>query len=282
MTMTEKTMGKDDLSDFHGRRQRGGAVTGGVEAVEGIPVRWVAADAPQGVALWLTHLGGSAEQTAPMLARLSERGLLAVSFDPPGHGRRSAGGEPWDLAREVLGAFRRRMWPLAGRSVLESLRVLDWVDEHFGVAGPRVAGGVSMGGDVAVALAGVDPRIERVAALVATPDWARPGMQTLGEHHVLLDQGEADRYAQWFFDALNPVTHLEAYERDVAIAFLCGAADLHVPAEAAGRFRSALCDRDPRAADRVRVELYEGLDHLDAARDERLYSAALEWLAPDG
>jgi uncharacterized protein len=107
-------------------------------------------------------------------------------------------------------------------------------------------------------------------------------MQTLGEDHVLLDQGEADRYAQWFFDALNPVTHLEAYERDVAIAFLCGAADLHVLAEAAARFRTALCDRDPCAADRVRVELYEGLDHLDAARDERLYSAALEWLAPGG
>jgi dienelactone hydrolase len=81
-------------------------------------------------------------------------------------------------------------------------------------------------------------------------------MQTLGEDHVLLDQGEADRYAQWFFDALNPVTHLEAYERDVAIAFLCGAADLHVLAEAAARFRTALCDRDPCAADRVRVELY--------------------------
>ena len=47
-------------------------------------------------------------------------------------------------------------------------------------------------------------------------------MQTLGEDRVLLDPGEADRYAQWFFDALNPVTHLEAYERDVAIAFLCG------------------------------------------------------------
>ena len=68
----------------------------------------------------------------------------------------------------------------------------------------------------------------------------------------------------------------------MAIAFLCGAADLHVPAEAVARFRTALCDRDPRTADRVRVELYEGLDHLDAARDERLYSAALEWLAPGG
>jgi hypothetical protein len=32
----------------------------------------------------------------------------------------------------------------------------------------------------------------------------------------------------------------------------------------------------------VRVELYVGLDHLDAARDERLYSATLEWLAPGG
>jgi hypothetical protein len=59
-------------------------------------------------------------------------------------------------------------------------------------------------------------------------------------------EANASMRVQWFFDALNPVTHLEAYERDVAIAFLCGAADLHVPAEAAGRFRTALCDRDPR------------------------------------
>src|SRR5207248_8038184 len=124
-----------------------------------------------GVALWLTHLGGSAEQTAPMLTRLAERGLLAVSFDPPGHGRRGTGGDPWELAGEVLGAFRRRMWPLAGRTVLESLRVLDWVDEQFAVAGPHLAGRVSLGGHVAVALAGIAARIDRVAALAATPDW---------------------------------------------------------------------------------------------------------------
>ena len=181
-------------------------------------MRWVMPDGPRGVALWLTHLGGSTEQTVPMLTRLAERGMLTVSFDPPGHGQRSAGSDPWELAREVLGAFRRRMWPLAGRTVLESLRVLDWVDEQFRIAGPRVAGGVSMGGDVAVALAGVDARIDRVAALAATPDWARPGMQTIGENPGLLDQGQADRYAQWFFDALNPIAHLDAYGRDVAKA----------------------------------------------------------------
>ena len=250
----------------------------GVETVEGIPVRWVMPHGPRGVALWLTHLGGSTEQIVPMLTRLAERGMLAVSFDPPGHGHRGAGSDPWELAREVLEAFRRRMWPLAGRTVLESLRVLDWVDERFRVAGPRVAGGISMGGDVAVALAGIDARIDRVAALAATPDWTRPGMQTIGESPVLLDQGQADRYAKWFVDALNPIAHLDAYGRDIAIALLCGAADLHVPAEASTRFRTALCDRDPRAADRVRVELYEGLEHLEAASDERLYSAAVEWL----
>jgi alpha-beta hydrolase superfamily lysophospholipase len=59
--------------------------------VDGIPVRWSAADGPTGVALWLTHLGGSAEQTDSMLTQLAEHGLLAVSFDPPGHGGCSTG-----------------------------------------------------------------------------------------------------------------------------------------------------------------------------------------------
>jgi uncharacterized protein len=73
-----------------------------------------------------------------------------------------------------------------------------------------------MGGDIAVALAGIDRRISRVAALVATPDWTRPRMRSLDEHSVVIDQGQADRYAQWFFDTFDPMTHLAAYERDVA------------------------------------------------------------------
>jgi hypothetical protein len=55
----------------------------GASQVDGIPMRWAAADAPVGVALWLTHLGGSAEQTLPMLTQLASRGLLAISFEPP-------------------------------------------------------------------------------------------------------------------------------------------------------------------------------------------------------
>jgi uncharacterized protein len=248
-------------------------LTESTDEVDGIPVRWVTADAPAGMALWLTHLGGSAEQSGPMLTRLAHRGLLAVSFDPPGHGPRGNGRDPMELGHEVFGAFRRRMWPLAGLTVLESLRVLDWADQRFGTVGPHFAGGVSMDGDAAVALAGIDERITRVAALVSTPDWSRPGMRELSDYSVVLNQGDADSYAQWFYDAFDPVTHLDSFRRDLAIKFLCGASDLHVPAEAALRFRAAL-------GERVQVELFDGLDHLGAARDERLYEAALEWLTP--
>lgn len=130
--------------------------------------------------------------------------------------------DPLELGREVLGAFRPRMWALAGRTVLESLRVLDWADQQLGNAGRRFVGGVSMGGDIAVALAGTDERITRVTALVATPDWTRPGMRMLDDQKVVLDQGEADRYAEWFYDAFDPMTHLDAYRRDLAISFVCG------------------------------------------------------------
>jgi dienelactone hydrolase len=254
-------------------------VVAGSDEVEGIPVRWVAPrESPSGVALWLTHLGGSTEQAEPMLARLAERGLVAVSFDPPGHGRRGGDTAPREFASRVLASFRQWMWPLLGQTVLECLRVLDWADERFGGGGPHVAGGVSMGGDVAVALAGIDRRISRVSALVATPDWTRPGMRTLDERRQILEQGQADSYAQWFCDELNPMTHLEAYDRDLAISFQCGAADDHVPAEAAIRFRAALTERNPQAADRVNVELYEGLAHVDGARDQRLYAAAIDSL----
>ena len=46
---------------------------GGVETIEGMPVQWVAPGAARGVALWLTHPGGSTEQAALMLTRLAER-----------------------------------------------------------------------------------------------------------------------------------------------------------------------------------------------------------------
>ena len=54
-----------------------------------------------------------------------------------------------------------------------------------------------MGGDISVALAGIDHRIIRVAAIVATPDWTRPGMRDVRGSGEILPQGEPDAYAWW-------------------------------------------------------------------------------------
>ena len=169
--------------------------------------------------------------------------------------------------------------PLLGQTVLESLRVRDWLTATYGGLGDHVAGGVSMGGDVAVALAGVDGRVTRVASLVATPDWARPGMRVLDDPGTVLDQGDADAYARFFHDALDPMTHLDRYERDLEILFAMGGDDHHVPWSNAVAFRDGLAERAAPTRAEVRVEVVAGLDHLAAARDERLYAAALAWLS---
>ena len=247
--------------------------------IDGMPVVCVEpASAARGTAVWVTHLGGSAEQARPMLERLAGHGFAAATFDPPGHGSRGTG-DPWEMAAAVLASFRRRMWPLLGQTVLESLRVQDWLAATYPGVGDRVAGGVSMGGDVAVALAGVDARVTRVASLVATPDWARPGMRVLDDPDTVLDQGDADAYARFFYEALDPMTHLERYERDLEILFEMGGDDHHVPWPNAVAFRDALATRGASSRAAVRVEVVAGLDHLAAARDERLYDAALAWLS---
>jgi dienelactone hydrolase len=247
--------------------------------VEGIPVvLQEPVGVPIGVALWLTHLGGSTDQTLPMLGRLTAAGFVAVSFDPPGHGRRGSA-DPWQIVTATLGSFRQRMWPLLGQTTLEGLRVLDWVLRRFSVPDRCVAGGVSMGGDVAVALAGIDRRIQRACALVATPEWSRPHMHPLDDPTGLLDQGVADAYAQWYYDALNPMSHLFGYDREVDILFVSGGRDHHVPADDALDFRKALIARNPDAAGRIRVEVKPAASHVDV--DDGFYQQALDWFTRD-
>jgi len=48
----------------------------------------------------------------------------------------------------------------------------------------------------------------------------------------LTDQGEADRYAQWSSGHPDPISHLGAYERSVAVSFHYGSEEHHVPPDA--------------------------------------------------
>lgn len=243
------------------------------EQLADVPLYAVDPGEATAVALWMPGLGGSAEENLPILERLAASGLFAVSFDPWRHGRRREETAE-QLYDRVFAAFRREMWPILGRTVLDALRVLDWAAERCGGEPAIVAGGTSMGGDVAVALAGIEPRVARVAALVATPDWTRPGMQAFFDQPGTVDQGEPDAQARWLFEQLDPLSNLDRYRREVAILFECGAEDDHVPPDGALRFREALAgDAD------VTVNLHPGVGHGDGSENGEMIASCVRWLA---
>lgn len=250
--------------------------TPGEDRVDHIPVRWVQPERLRSginAAIWLNHLGGGMDELDRQLMELSQAGFLAISFDTWQHGRRATETENQILAR-VFGNFRRHMWPILGQSVLEATRVIDWVQASFPVSNQVHIGGISMGGDIAVAVAGLDSRVRSVAAIVATPDWLRPGMRDLFEPSELLDPGTADAYAAFFYDTLNPLTHLERYNREVAISFECAADDTHVPPQGALQFQAGLNERE--AAAEVRVQLHPNRTHRQL-RDPVFWSQSLAW-----
>jgi uncharacterized protein len=229
--------------------------------VAGIPVLVIDPErAPSRLVLWQTHLGGAKEQTVPQLRALAGQGCRAVSFDPPGHGDRSDGGDARRFAADVLAHFRLRMWPILGQTTLEALRVLDAVSDP-GIT-QLAAGGVSMGGDVAIALAGIEPGIDRVAALGSTPDWSRPGMTRIDAPDTLVQQGRPDRYGAWLRDQLDPMLHLERYRRGVPMRLHCGGDDHHVPQANGRAFAAALAGAGP-----VEILGHPGLDHFGVCVD---------------
>lgn len=249
------------------------------QLVEGIPTVLVEPRASNGrpVVLWMSHLGGSTEQARPMLDRFAAGGHPAVSFDAVGHGGRGAG-DPWEFASEVLSAFRTRMWPLLGQTTLEATRVLDWAQHQTGRRGSVLAGGVSMGGDVAIALAGIDSRVRRVATVGSTPNWRRPGMRDLQDPSMVVDQGEADAYAQWYADRLDPSRNLERYRGRPAIAFELGDSDRHIPVENARTFAREAQEGEPVPRDRIRIQTYSGLDHIGVTSSDSVLAVAADWL----
>lgn len=240
--------------------------------VDHIPVRWVEATGSshrRQLIIFLPHLCGTKEQVAGLLEELAADGFVALSFDPWQHGERGTESRE-DMVHRVFGAFRRHMWPILGQTTLDTLRIIDWAIATLGVEPAVRIGGLSMGGDIAVAAAGLDYRVQRVAAVVATPDWLRPGMHDAFKPDTLVDQGTPDAYAQYFYDQLNPLTHLARYAHVPEITFYCGEKDTHVPADGALRFQDALRQLYPSSANSVSVQAIPGLTHMDV-RDRSLW-----------
>jgi uncharacterized protein len=247
------------------------------DTVDGIPVLWAepADGASNGdLVLWLPWFTGTKDDVAPQLRQLADAGFVAVSLDPWQHGERGPESAE-QLAVRVFSDFRRNMWPILGQTALDTLRVIDWATTKLGIRGAVKMGGFSMGGDIAIAAAGVDTRISTVAAVIATPDWLRPGMHDFQDPDTLLPAGEPDAYAEFFYDHLNPITNVARYAHRPAITVECGADDAHVPPDGAIRFRDLLSTTYPGYGDRIRVTLHPGLGHTPAPE---MWDNCLDWL----
>ena len=213
--------------------QRGEA--GGVPLVWVEPKRTRAGAGQRQLVIWLPGFSGGKESTLPQLEALAAQGLVALSFDPWQHGERLLSTRE-ELCQRVAGNIRRYFWPILAHSAEEVSGIIDWAQARLEVAPHVGIGGISMGGDIAVAAAGLDARLAVVAAGIATPDWLRPGS--------FEPPGEADAAAQAAYDRCNPLTHLETYAHLPAISFQCGAEDGQVPPDGAARFVEALRQGD--------------------------------------
>jgi dienelactone hydrolase len=163
------------------------------------------------------------------------------------------------------------MWPILAHTAEDILRVLDWAIASLGVESNVYLGGISMGGNIAVAAAGIDKRVMCVAALNATPDWAWSGMD--------IAVGEADTYSEYLFRRLNPMFHLDAYSHCPAITLECGADDKHVPPDGALRFQAALRKTYELCPDKLQVHLHAGVGHQSTVE---MWQNALEWFGRFG
>jgi len=221
--------------------------------IAGIPLLWAAPTVPSNkLVIWLPGFSGSKEGVQENLLDLAQAGFWGLSFDPVQHGERLIASLD-ELRTRVRGNIRRYFWPILAQTAEETSTVIDWAQHEFGVS--RVGmGGISMGGDIAVAAAGADARIGAVAACIATADWLRPGS--------FEPPGEPDGVAQSAYDRRNPLTHVADYHTCPAITFQCGAQDQQVPPDGAQRFvdllRSTLYTEQP---DRLAVFLQPDTAH---------------------
>jgi uncharacterized protein len=216
-----------------------------------IPIKVISPKETKGrtLIIWLPGFSGSKDGSDRQLRELAAKGYVALSFDPYQHGARRIEEQP-ELVKRVRGNIRRYFWPILARTAEEVPLVIDWAIKELGVRKEVGIGGVSMGGDISVAAAGVDKRIKAVSACVGTPDWMRPGS--------FEPPGEPDAAAQ----------------ADFAIAFQSGADDRQVPAEAGQRFVAALQETYRKHPERLVVNLLPMTAH---AFTPAMWEASVKW-----
>jgi dienelactone hydrolase len=246
-------------------------------AVADIPVLWEepARAGERKLVIWLPGFTSSKESVHEYLCELAAAGYVALSFDPVDHGARSriADQESVDPASgsfrdPATGKLYRHFWSILAETAAEAPSVIDWAIAELSVAPPVGMGGISMGGNIAVAAAALDRRIAAVAAGIAEADWLRPGST--------IPLSAPNAYVQDCFDRCNPLTNLANYRHCPAISFQCGADDTLIPPGGAQRFVRALSATYAACPEKLEIEIEDGVAHEFTPT---MWRNSLRWLA---
>jgi dienelactone hydrolase len=222
--------------------------------VGNIPVVWLEPEIIQRkrLIIWMPGFGPVKNTPEAQLRQFTDRGYTALAYDPYTSGERTHETID-DVLTRVRGNLRRYFWPVLAQTAEDVTPVIDWAIHQLGVEPEVGMGGLSMGGDIAVAAAGVDWRIRAVVGIVSTPDWMRPGSFEF--------PGSPDAVAQDYYDRRNPLTHLEAYRSTPAITFECGDMDTRVPPDGAEKFARGLASTYAACPERLRVIRHANTGH---------------------
>lgn len=229
------------------------------------------------IALWIPYLGGDKNTGLTELQVLAQAGYFAISLDPAQHGERHLSQEP-DLRSLVFQDFRAFMWNIVGTTVLDAFRVLDWAVSKYKLNNGIVVGGISMGGDIAVSLAGIDKRVRKVAAIAASPDWMRPGMTDVMDSTKVIAQGDPTPFGAWLYSQLNPLTNLGNYSHAPQILFELGEADTHISPSHACGFKEKLAQNNQDSAAAIEIHINSGADHLTVIQDRAVLNRCIQFL----
>ena len=232
----------------------------------------------KGIALWIPYLGGNKNTGNSEIIRLYENGLLAISFDPWMHGDRYKGIKP-SIRTRALKEYKAVMWTILGNSTLSAMRIIDWAFATFGKHENVVAGGLSMGGDVALALAGIDQRIIKVAGIASSPDWNRKGMADVMDSSKIIDQGQPTSYSAWLYGQMNPMNHIKNYYRDIHIVLEYSKKDRHIHAEWGNEFKQEV--EKKKSKSKIDVIVDEEVSHISIIQKKSVIERSISFLSEE-
>lgn len=256
--------------------------TGNIELdyVNEIPIAFCRPDknkSNNSIAIWLPRLGGNRVTCIKELQKLASYGYFAISIDPWLHGDRMGNLEE-DIRVLVFEQFRNYMWQILGITTMNVFQVVDWVIDSFNLNNNYATTGVSMGGDIAIALAGMDTRVSKVAAVASSPNWERPGMTDVMDSTKTIDQGKPNNFGNWLFRKLNPMSNLNSFRRPLKLHVELGELDTHINPQWMLHFERSVYTNYKNPELNIELVINNSVNHLSLLQSQNVIDRAIYYL----